>query len=64
MSEFAYIVPNPFREIGQWISGKEWKTGKPSPKHDDNVQYRRWLCLEWDMSKFGRDGKLRHFGNL
>jgi hypothetical protein len=49
MSEFAYIVPNPFLESGQWISGKEWKTGKPSPKHDANVLYRRWLCVEWDM---------------
>jgi hypothetical protein len=49
LSEFAYIVPNPFRESGQWISGKEWKTGKPSPKHVANVLYRRWLCVEWDI---------------
>ena len=55
LSEFSHIVPNPMRECGQWKSGKEWKPGESSPRRDSNILYRRWLCVEWDTSKFGRD---------
>ena len=61
MCEVAYIVPNPMRERGHWTSGKQWKEGKPSPRCDANVLSRRWLCVEWDMSKLSRDGSTPTF---
>jgi hypothetical protein len=56
-----FLVPNPMREIGDYQYGREWKPGKPSPRRDDNVLCCRWLVVEFDISRYGRDGKTRTF---
>jgi hypothetical protein len=61
LSKAQFLVPNPMRERGEYHYGKEWKPGKTSPRCDANVLYRRWLVVEFDISRYGRDGKTPTF---
>ena len=50
----SYIVPNP-------LNSRDATEGHTLARSLDNVAYRRWLVLEWDISRFGRDGKTPTF---
>jgi hypothetical protein len=52
----TFIVPNPMRESGDYQPGDEWKPGHLSPRCQENVLYRRWFVIEYDISRYARDG--------
>jgi hypothetical protein len=56
-----FLVPNPMCETGIYEHGKEWRSGKASPKRDDNVLYQKWLVVEFDIARYGKGGKTRTF---
>ncbi len=50
LNRAQFLCPNPMREAGHY------KQGKPSPRRNLNVLYRRWLVIEFDIARYGRDG--------
>jgi hypothetical protein len=61
MADYAYIVPNPMGFptcIGVEDDGTEFPA---HPRRMENVRYRRWLVIDFDTAKFGRDGETETF---
>ena len=57
LREWSHIVPNPMKE--RFVYDADGKT--IFPRRMSNVAYRRWLVLDFDTAKFGRDGKTPTF---
>jgi hypothetical protein len=50
LGRMSHLIPNPL------------KSRQPTNSHyiarsDDNISYRRWIVVEFDFSRYGRDGK-------